>query len=378
MNKKKPGFTRREFLRDGSRFAAGVVTAKVLTPDMVWAEKQAPPAPSDALNFNPRMHYRRLGKTGLMVSEISLGGHWKTREGGRVWIDMANDEVPEDVAKNRTDVVSRAIDLGLNYLDITTPAECLAYGHALKGRREKMYVGADDGVLCPRSPDYRNVKAQVHNVDECLRRLKTDYLDIWRVQADMGGNHTDDEVAIMVETFEKVHAQGKARWLGISSHNRQFLQHVIEKFPQFSVVIFPYTAKSKVEEASAGEGGDDHRKSLFESARKNDVGILTIKPFAGGSLFHVKCKFPVLDAGSDEDHEMARLTLRYILANETISAALPGMTTVQEVENNVAASEAHGATSLDPAENLKLSLATDRMWANLPHEYRWLHEWEWV
>ena len=45
------------------------------------------------------------GKTGLMLSEISLGGHWRRRDGGRVWSFFAKDEVPEDVARNRIEVV---------------------------------------------------------------------------------------------------------------------------------------------------------------------------------------------------------------------------------------------------------------------------------
>jgi len=332
------------------------------------------------------MHYRRLGKTGLMLSEISLGGHWKNREGGRLWLKFAQEEVPSDVAQNRTEVVSRCIDLGINYLDITTPAECLAYGVALRGRREKMYVGADDSYLCPRDPANRTVERLVLDVEECLRRLNTDYLDLWRVQADVAGRHPDEEVEVMVEAFEKVHEQGKVRWFGISSHNRQFLQHVVETFPQIAVVIFPYTARSKphpgggqpqVEEAPAGPGGKDFTTSIFETARKHEVGIITIKPFAGGSLFRIGAKFPIEDKGPEEDHKLARLTLRYILLNEHITATVPGMTTVYEVENNVRASYER-TVALNPAERQKLSQATARMWANLPAEYHWLHEWEWV
>ena len=108
---------------------------------------------SKILNYNPKMHYRRLGKTNLMISEVSLGGHWKNRNAGRFWDHFANEEVPEDVAKNRSDVISTCIDVGINYLDITTAAECLSYGAALKGRRDKMYVGADIHTLGPRQSE---------------------------------------------------------------------------------------------------------------------------------------------------------------------------------------------------------------------------------
>ncbi|HID07224.1 MAG TPA: aldo/keto reductase [Armatimonadetes bacterium] len=375
----KDKLTRREFIRNGSRAIAGVVLGSAVlhgTADGVGL-KPAERA-SRILNYNPQMKYRRLGKTDLVISEISLGGHWKTYGGGRVWLSLPNDEVPADVAKNRTDVISKCIDAGINYLDITTPAECLAYGVALRGRREKMYVGADDCILCIRDRSKRTVKAQIFNVEECLRRLKFDYLDIWRPQADVMGRHTDDEIATVVEAFEKLHEQGKVRWLGISSHNRKFLQHVIEAFPQFSIVIFPYTAKSKMQEMPAGPGGADFSKSIFQVAREHDVGIITIKPFAGGSLFRTRARFPVREPGNPEDHKLARLTLQYILSNPYITATVPGMTTVEEVENNVRASYERVTSSLTPEDAKRLAEAVDEMWRNLPPEYKWLREWEWV
>lgn len=379
--------SRRMFLKGSSLLLGGVVLGQTVGSQQKGEKKVSP---SRILNYNPKMTYRRLGKTGLMISEISLGGHWKNREGGRFWGAFADDNVPEDVARNRTEVISKCIELGINYLDITTSAECLAYGVALKGRRDKMFVGADDCILCPRNPANRTVERQIFNVEECLRRLGFDYLDIWRPQADMVHGHTDAEIEVLVEAFEKLHQQGKVRFLGISSHNRHFLQHVIETFPQFSVVIFPYMARSKVKpsELKPGEkppieeapaGSTDFSVSIFESCKKHDVGIITIKPFAGGSLFRsVHARFPIEGTTPPEDHEIARLTLRYILMNKDITATVPGMTTIAEVENNVRASLEARTAAFNDEELRRLHKVTDRLWANLPTEYRWLKDWEWV
>jgi len=114
-----------------------------------------------------------------------------------------NNEVPADVAKNRGEVISACIDSGINYLDITTAAECLCYGVAFKGRREKMIVGADIHNLGPRNPSYCNVKDQTRNVDTCLKHLQTDYLDIWRPQAKMDGSNTDAEKQWLMEITDK-------------------------------------------------------------------------------------------------------------------------------------------------------------------------------
>jgi hypothetical protein len=146
----KKEISRRKFLKDSSMIGAGALLAAAgSNPSKA---KEVKVDTSKIVNYNPKMGYRRLGKTNLMLSEISLGGHWRNRGGGRYWDLFANDECPADVAKNRTDVMSKCIECGINYLDITTRAECISYGIALKGRREKMIVGADDHRLGPRNP----------------------------------------------------------------------------------------------------------------------------------------------------------------------------------------------------------------------------------
>ena len=385
---KKREFSRRAFIGSTSLVTAGVLGDHLSAAGATAELKDT----SKILNHDPGMSYRRLGKTGLLVSEISLGGHWTNRDGRRYWLKFAQDEVPADVVENRSEVVSACIEHGINYLDITTSAECLSYGAALKGRREKMYVAADDAELCPRIEEYRNVESQISNVESCLRRLGTDYLDIWRPQFRQAGGHPDSEIEVCIAAFEKMHAQGKVRWLGMSSHNRDFVQHVIETFPQFSMVIFPYTAKSKVKpsdiesidetqivERGAGDAlfSGDVSTSIFNVVEQRDIGVVTIKPFGGGSLFRTRIKFGEDTGSSESDYERARLTLAYILCNQAISASVPGMTTVKEVENNVRAS-AERMALLDQNGIWKLYEETNRMWASLPEDYRWLHSWEWV
>lgn len=372
---------RREFVREGSALVAAAATTTALAAD---ASKQLDA--KSIVNYHPKMRYRRLGKTGLMLSEISLGGHWRNRSGGGVWDVFASDDVPADVAANRTEVVSACIDAGVNYLDITTAAECLAYGAALKGRREKMIVGADDHRLGPRNPANRNVKALVHNVDECLRRLKIDYLDIWRVQALQRGGHPDAEVAVWIEAYQQVHKAGKAKHFGISAHARPWLQHVVETFPEVEMVIFPCTAKTRekgqepiqanVEEGNMVQGWSaDTTKSIFQSLRDKNVGAVTIKPFIGGFLFKAQAQFPVLGAGSKEENDLARLVLQCILTNEAITATVPGMTTVYEVDNAVRASY-NRPLGMTRREQQWIARVADQCWQNLPEQYEWLRDWE--
>ena len=378
----KPRIDRREFVREGSALVAAAMVGSAAAAE---AASEAPD-PKKILNHHPKMHYRRLGKTGLVLSEVSLGGHWRNRDGGGCWDQFAKDQVPADVAKNRTEVASACIDAGINYLDITTAAECLSYGAALEGRREKMFVGADDHRLSPRDPANRNVKAQVHNVEECLRRLKTDYLDIWRVQACQVGGHSPGEVEVWVEAFEKLHKAGKARHFGISTHSRPWIQGIIEKFPQVEMVIFPCTAKTKekgkppskenVQEDNMPKAWTaDTSKSIFQTLREKNVGLVTIKPFVGGHLFRTPRKFPVLGVGSKEENDLARLTLQCILTNDAVTATVPGLSTVYEVDNAVRASY-NRLAAMTPGQQQWLARITDRQWRDLPPQYAWLRDWE--
>lgn len=363
---------RREFVRKGSAIVAAAAATGAI------GAETAKPNPKKTVNYNPKMHYRRLGKSGLMLSEISLGGHWKNRGGGRYWGDFAQDKVPDDVGKNRIEVISACIEVGINYLDITTPAECCAYGVALKGRREKMIVGADDYRICPRQRENCNVKALTSSVEGCLGRLQTDYLDVWRPQMDTGGGNTDADVKVVIETFQKLHQAGKVRHLGMSTHSRPWTQHVVENFPELEMIIFPCTAKTKEKgkpPAKDNVVGGDPGHSVFEALRKQDVGLVTIKPFSGGSLFKGGGKFPVLGSGSKEENDLARLTLQCILTNDVITASIPGLTTVYEVENAARASYTR-LLGMTPREQEWLARLTDEHWRQLPEEYQWLRDWE--
>ena len=381
--------SRRTFIQNTSLASAATIAAALTksAPAAGLSNDKKKIDTSKILNYNPKMGYRRLGKTGLIISEVSLGGHWRApwrdRSGGWWWGKFTNEQVPEDVAKNRTEVVSKAIDCGMNYLDITGAEECLCYGTALKGRREKMIVGADDSKLCPRHDEYCNVPAQIHNVEECLRRFGTDHLDIWRVQAKMDGTNTDADVDVVIEAFQKLHTAGKVKHLGISSHSRPWAQHVIEKYPQFEMFIFPCTAKTRqkdrpatkdnIEEVNPGYGPDN--KSIFQSLQEHDVGLITIKPFFGGSLLKTYDK-PKLGVGNKEDNDLARLTIQCILnLNEAVTSVIPGLSTVYEVDNAARASYTRplGQTAADKEW---LQRITNERWAALPLQYTWLRDWK--
>jgi len=382
---------RQLFKKTSTAAVAGAIAATPIANAAEKTRKKPSTQPKcKIINRHPEMKYRKMGKTGFMVSEVSLGGHWKCRDGRRVWQLKeygGKEEVPADVAKNRTEVMSACIDAGINYLDITTAAESLAYGVALKGRREKMYVGTDDHFLCIRIKDNHSFKAQMHNVDENLRWLQTDYLDIWRVQARMDGRTPDNIFELAIEVAEKAKQAGKIRYFGVSSHSRKWLTHVINKYSKsFEMIIFPCTAKTKkagdpltkenIVEAAGWRDAKDLGASIFDLVREKNLGLVTIKPFVGGDLFKKKAKFPVIGVGYKEENDLARLTLQCILTkHEEITCTVPGLTTIYEVDNAARASYLRGLT-MSPAERKWLEDLTEVQLASLPDDYKWLRDWD--
>ncbi|MCW5979285.1 MAG: aldo/keto reductase [Bryobacteraceae bacterium] len=329
------------------------------------------------LNYNSNMEYRPLGKTGLMVSAVCLGGHWKRLQtvlGAGFQGEGYSEPDFQNVnsgpfLKNRTEVVSRAIDVGINYVDACAGPEILAYAKALKGRRQKMYFGYSWHVRESRFAEFQQSKALLRGLDEGMKEAGLDYIDVWRISLPMNRITSLAELTRVeegaVEALEMAKKQGKVRFTGVSTHNRTWLASLIRQYPKnIEVVLFPYTAATK----------ELPEESVFDAIKEFNVGVFGIKPFADNSLF-VGDSSPG-NPHAAEDDRRARMALRYILSNPAISAPIPGLISMQQVDN--AAKAVMERRQLDLTEKAELEQASRRMWANLRPQYRWLRDWEYV
>jgi len=378
--------TRRDFVKAGAAVAAGAAVG--LTPTYTIAAGNPEKLDtSKIVNYNPDMEYRRCGRTDWMTSAVCLGGHWKRVNTvvpglfkGRSWLS-ANLESKE-FEKNRYDVVSRCIERGINYIDACTKEECIMYAKALKGRRDKMHLGFSwyQEEMRSLSNRWRQAKKQgkphpagwmTQNLKDALdrgfKRTGLEYVDLWRITMhEQSARHGNEEVEEMVAALDWAKKTGRARFTGISSHHRPHIKWMIETYPKtFDVIVTPYTAKTKVVK-------DEH--GLWAAMQKLDVGWFGIKPFASGSVF--KGDSSPGNPHEEEDNRIARLTLRYILQNQALTAPIPGMITPAQVDNVALAVKER--RELDEKETAELERATDRAWANLPYHYQWLKDWEYV
>lgn len=399
--------SRRHFVQVGAAATAGVMTG-LAVPRIIRAGNPENATTAGILNYNEQMEYRRAGKTNLMVSAVCLGGHWKRANvvvpglfEGHSWLSAKLDDPRFE--QNRHDVVTRCIERGINYIDACTREECIMYSKALRGRRDRMYLG-----FSWYQEEMRSISRQLHDalkkgekvpagwvtqklkdaLDHGMQATGLDYVDVWRITChEKSGAHTDAEMEEMCEALAWAKKTGRARFTGISSHDRPHIQKWIQQAPEvFDVIVTPYTAKTKLSGAkivSTEEGhaanivaieNESWENSLWHTMQKCDVAWFGIKPFASGSLFRGDSSPG--NPHEEEDNRMARLTIRAILTNPAITAPIPGIITPEQVDNVAMAVLQRRA--LDLQEQAELDTATERALANLPPHYGWLKDWEYV
>ena len=344
--------TRRQFLKTTSAAMAGAALTSLSRADA------APVDTATILNYNPKMGYRPLGKAGFMISEVSLGGH-----GGRT----VEDRVP---------VLEKAVELGINDVDNNIDAECDLYGEAMakstSAKRDKWFIGFGSWPQKITTEYEENLTAEgmMKSIEDRLKSYRTDMLDMWRpVGATWGEGQTSIPTMLMVshktldlvvEVFEKAKEQGKVRLLGVSAHNPKVFRRVLNEYPQFSVIIFPYLFLTK-------EFGGD---SLLKLAQEKNVGVIGLKPFGAGTTFNLK---PQQIQGKID--QRAHVLVKEMLQEPRISAVIPGVNIPEQLVENVKGSYERDKPKT-PEDEQAIKECTRNFYANLTPEYQWLRHWE--
>ena len=232
------------------------------------------------------MKYRTLGRTGLKVSEVGLGGEW------------FNGLSEEESIR----IVDAAEQNGVNYIDIFMPQAPTRdhLGAALKGRREKFLI---QGHLCTVYEDEqytrtRDIEKIKRSFEDLLHRLQTDYIDIGMI------HYVDSEEDFqtvfggeIIEYAKELKEKGIVRYLGMSSHN----PHIAKKAAEtglIDVLMFSINPAYDLESPETdiydlmdfkgmGENGwvvDEARQELYSYCESAGVAITVMKPLAAGTL----------------------------------------------------------------------------------------------
>jgi len=153
--------------------------------------------------------------------------------------------------------------------------------------------------------DYEGMKK---DIEISLNNLKTDYIDLYQFHfvktiEDLHKIMSDDGAyKALLEAKEA----GKIGHIGITSHSADILEKAITDYDVFETIQFPYNPV------------ENQGENLFEKAHKKNIGIIVMKPIAGGAI------------------DNGELSIKYILNNKNITIAIPGMESVEKVQKNSA------------------------------------------
>ncbi len=235
------------------------------------------------------MRVRELGKTGLKVSEIGLGGEWLERHN--------TEEVKE--------VVDACDREGINILDcwMSEPNVRSNIGLALKGRRDRWIIQGHIGSIWEngqyvRSRELEKVKPAF---EDLLARLQTDYIDLGMIHFVDTEEEFDRVInGEFMDYVRQLKAEGKIRHIGMSTHNPKTAGLAAEQ-GEIEMLLFsvnpafdmmpPVTDLEEyfAEKYDENLGGiAPEREELYKLCEQRQVGITVMKGYAGGRLFHAE------------------------------------------------------------------------------------------
>lgn len=299
------------------------------------------------------MKYRRLGNTGLIVSELALG----TMQFGKA-MNMGGLNQNET-----TRMVSFARDHGVNLVDTADvysrgESETLI-GNALKGVRDEIVLATK--VRLPMSDNFNRSGATrvniIHGIESSLKRLQTDYVDLYQIH----GWDSNTPLVETLRTLDDLVRQGKVRHIGFSNY---FAWHAMKALAiQEREHLEPYVT-AQMYYSLVGRGLENE---FIPFAEDQNIGILVWSPLAGGFLtgkydrnnpapansrfaeagqfvpFDKEAGYTVIEelriVAERHNATPARVALAWLLTRPAVSSVITAGRTTAQLEDNLQASD---------------------------------------
>jgi len=275
--------------------------------------------------------YRVLGRTGLQVSELGVGGHEYRRPLpttlGR-WGDIDADQFTQ-TQPERNRVIQRAVEEGVTFFDATQPEETKSLGLALQALGVKDDVHVALMILTPFSKLAGRPKSEWRqiiraDVEKSLRLLQRDYADVLNMHMPER-DYSRERLLVTLEVLEQLKDEGKIGFIGASSHELRFLSEVMRQHDCFDSVMIRYNYH--LQEA---------RDVVFPLAKALEVGVVVMKPLAWPYYGIPFTRFAPGD-GEGGAATPAQHGLRWILNSPEVTTLVPGMNNLAELDENLAA-----------------------------------------
>ena len=279
-------------------------------------EFSAPPSAAEVVVTDPNpkagwkdariRSYRRLGRTDFRASDVSLGS-------GRIR--------PEDDGEA---IARAAIERGVNYFDTApdysaTGSE-IALGRAMKGHRDRMFVATKFCTAVGHLPPGSSVREYMGVVEGSLTRLQTDHVDLVHI-------HSCDTVERLLdpnvhEAFDRLREQGKARFLGVSTHtpNLEAVADAALASNRFDVLMLAYH-----------HGAWPKLGDIISRAAAQDVGIVAMKTLKGA-------RHRGMAEFREEADSYAQAVFKWVLSNRDVSCLVISFFAQQHLDEYLHAS----------------------------------------
>jgi aryl-alcohol dehydrogenase-like predicted oxidoreductase len=299
------------------------------------------------------MKYRKLGNTGLIVSELALG---TMQFGGKMNMGNLGQE-------DTTRMVKAALDAGINFIDTANvyslgESETLV-GSALKGVRDEIVLATK--FRLPMSENFNHSGATrvniMREIEASLRRLQTDYIDLYQVH----GWDSTTPLEETLRTLDDLVRQGKVRYIGLS--NFMSWQAATSIMLQERLGLEKYVT-AQMYYSLVGRGLEYEFQSFAEY---HNIGILVWSPLAGGFLtgkytranpspagtrfaeagafvpFDREMGYRVVDAlkevAARHSASPARVALAWVLGRPAVSSVIIAARKMEQLQDNILAGE---------------------------------------
>ncbi len=268
------------------------------------------------------MKYRTLGRTGLKISEVSIGTEWLEKKS------------PELI----TSVIGKAIKNGVNYFDIIFNFEehLTKISKAIEGYREKIILVHHLG-----SSEYkgkykknRSIKSCTNTFEKYLEIMNTDYVDVMFVHFVLSLSDFKEKILSPngpLDLALKYKAEGKTKFIGISTHSLGVVEEAA-KNGNFDVIMF---------QINLANNALPRRNEVLALCAQENIGVIAMKPFAGGILLRKNTR---VDAGGwrtggyklEKKKVPEEITpvkcLHYNLSQIGVITCVPGVSTIEELD----------------------------------------------
>jgi aryl-alcohol dehydrogenase-like predicted oxidoreductase len=271
------------------------------------------------------MNYQELGRSLLKISEIGFG-----------CMSLGNDH-----AQNAR-LLHQAVEMGINFFDTADLYQKgfneETVGKAFAGMRDRVIITTKVGNRWradgsgfdwdPR-PEYI-----LQSVEGSLRRLQTDYIDLYQLH----GGTIDDPIDDIINVFELLKKQGKIRHYGISSIRPNVIREYVKRSHIVSVMMQYSLLDRRPEE------------TCLPLLKENNIGVLARGPVAKGLLVdkpaeaflnyssqQVSAVADTVRKISGKGRSAAQTAIRWVLHNAAIASAIVGIRTEQQLNDAVGA-----------------------------------------